>query len=208
MWFKSYKHFYYWPWPVGLMLRKAASFKKGCYVCQWLEYVDMHTYAKLVQIFHVVQELWTFSLTANKQTGSHSDNSAHLHVVQCLRQTNFAIQKTVWTQINLIWVHIVCYTDVLFGFNGTHRAADKKLTNIWLIFLVGPLRFFECNCMALGLTNAPATFQWLMEQYMGEPHMKESLIYLDDIIIFSKSYNTMSTVSVWKMSSDSLIKMS
>ena len=61
--------------------------------------------------------------------------------------------------------------------------------------------------MALGLTNASATFQLPLEQCMGEPHIKESLIYLDDIIIFSKSYNTMSTVSVLKMSSDSLIKM-
>ena len=29
-------------------------------------------------------------------------------------------------------------------------------------FTVKPLGFYKCECMAFGLTNAPATFQWLM----------------------------------------------
>ena len=37
--------------------------------------------------------------------------------------------------------------------------------------------------MAFGLTTPPATFQRLMERCMGELHLKECLIYLDDIII-------------------------
>ena len=56
-------------------------------------------------------------------------------------------------------------------------------------FSAGPLGFFECNRMAFGLTNAPATFQRLMECCMGELHLKECLIHLDDIIIFSKSFD-------------------
>ena len=50
-------------------------------------------------------------------------------------------------------------------------------------FSVGPLGFFECNRMAFGLCNAPASFQRLMKRCMGELHLKECLIYLDDIII-------------------------
>ena len=65
------------------------------------------------------------------------------------------------------------------------KEADKHKT----AFSVGPLGFFECNRMAFGLTNAPATFQRLMERCMGELHLKECLIYLDDIIIFSKSFD-------------------
>ena len=43
--------------------------------------------------------------------------------------------------------------------------------------------------MAFGLTNAPATVQRLMERCIGELHLKECLIYLDDIIIFSKTFD-------------------
>ena len=42
--------------------------------------------------------------------------------------------------------------------------------------------------MPFGLTNAPATFQQLIEDCMGDLHLKFCLLYLDDVIIFSKTY--------------------
>ena len=53
-------------------------------------------------------------------------------------------------------------------------------------FTVGPLGFYECVRMPFGLTNAPATFQWLMESCLGDLHLQYCIIYLDDIIVFSK----------------------
>ena len=44
---------------------------------------------------------------------------------------------------------------------------DKEKT----AFTVGKLGFYECNTMGFGLTNAPATFQRLMEKCMGEMHL-------------------------------------
>ena len=61
--------------------------------------------------------------------------------------------------------------------------ARKPLT----AFTAGPLRFYECVWMPFGLTNAPATFQHLMESCLGEMHPKWCIIYLDDIIVFSKT---------------------
>ena len=54
-------------------------------------------------------------------------------------------------------------------------------------FTVGPLGFCECVWMPFGLTNALATFQHLMESCLGDMHLKWCIIYLDDIIVFSKT---------------------
>ena len=59
--------------------------------------------------------------------------------------------------------------------------ADKEKT----AFQVWGVVFFEANRMPFGICNAPATFQRLMERCMGELNLKDCLIYLDDIIIYS-----------------------
>lgn len=58
--------------------------------------------------------------------------------------------------------------------------ADKPKTAF-----VTPLGFWEFNRMPQGVTNAPSTFHRLMERYMGDLHLKEVLVILDDLIIFS-----------------------
>ena len=50
---------------------------------------------------------------------------------------------------------------------------------------VGPLGFYECEQMPFGLTNTPATFQWLMQSCLDNLHLQYCIIYLDDIIVFS-----------------------
>ena len=54
-------------------------------------------------------------------------------------------------------------------------------------FTVGPLGFYECIRMPFRLTNAPATFQHLMESCLGDMHLNWCIIYLDDVIVFSKT---------------------
>ena len=54
-------------------------------------------------------------------------------------------------------------------------------------FTIRPLGFYECDRMSFGLTNAPATFQQLMQSCLGNLHFQNCIIYLDDIIIFSKT---------------------
>ena len=52
-------------------------------------------------------------------------------------------------------------------------------------FTMDPLGFWECEHVPFGLTNAPATFQRLMESCLGEMHLNWCIIYLDGIIVFS-----------------------
>ena len=54
-------------------------------------------------------------------------------------------------------------------------------------FTVGPLGFYECVKMPFGLTNSPMTFQRLMETCLGDLHLNWCIIYLDDVVIFSKT---------------------
>ena len=73
--------------------------------------------------------------------------------------------------------------------SGYWQVGVKESDKMKTAFSVGPLGFFECNRMAFGLCNAQASFQRLMERCMGELHLRECLIYLDDIIIFSKTFD-------------------
>lgn len=60
--------------------------------------------------------------------------------------------------------------------------ADKAKTAF-----VTPLGFWEFNRMLQRVTNAPGTFQRLMEKCVGDMNLKEVLVFLDDLIIFSKT---------------------
>ena len=55
-------------------------------------------------------------------------------------------------------------------------------------FQVGTLGFYEFHRMPFGLCNAPATFQRLMEMCMGDMNLRDCLIYLDDVVIFSATF--------------------
>ena len=59
---------------------------------------------------------------------------------------------------------------------------SKPLTT----FTVGPLGFYECERMPFGLTNTPAAIQRLMETCLRDLNLHWCIIYLDDIVIFSK----------------------
>ena len=50
-----------------------------------------------------------------------------------------------------------------------------------------PLGHFEYLVLPFGLTNAPATFQSLMNDVFREHLGHSALVYLDDILVFSKT---------------------
>lgn len=72
--------------------------------------------------------------------------------------------------------------------SGYHQVNMEETHKCRTAFTVGPLGFYEYNKMPFGLSNSPATYQRLMEECLGELNMKICVIYLDDLIIFSDSF--------------------
>lgn len=65
---------------------------------------------------------------------------------------------------------------------GVHPA-DKEKTAF-----VTPMGLYEFNRMPMGLCNAPGTFQRLVESCLGDQNFETLLLYLDDIIAFSPTF--------------------
>lgn len=80
------------------------------------------------------------------------------------------------------------YFTILDMKSGYHQIEVHEDHKDRTAFTVGPLGFFEYNRMPFGLVNAPATYQRLMEQCFEGLHLDICYIYLDDIIIFSKTF--------------------
>ena len=83
------------------------------------------------------------------------------------------------------------FYSVLDMRKGYHQLDIEEEHKPLTAFTVGPLGFFEYNRLPLGLSNAPATYQRLMEQLFQNicpGTSKFFQIYLDDIIIVSKSF--------------------
>ena len=73
--------------------------------------------------------------------------------------------------------------DALWGYWQIRMAKDSvKKTSIRT-----PLGSYEFLVMPFGLTNAPATFQRFMDEALRDYTMKFCMVYIDDIIIYSKT---------------------
>ena len=84
---------------------------------------------------------------------------------------------------NCLLAHVFCTLDLKSGYWQVEvKEADKAKT----AFQVGSHGFYECNRIPFGLWNAPTTFQRLMERCLVD--LTDCLIYLDDIIIFSSTF--------------------
>ena len=65
--------------------------------------------------------------------------------------------------------------------------ASSDGQGVQAVHMVGSMGVYEFLHMPYRLCNAPATFQHLMQNCLGELNLTYALIYLDDVIIYSKT---------------------
>ena len=110
---------------------------------------------------------------------------------QILRHLNSHTIKDAYSlpriEESLDCLHGACIFTSLDLKSGYWQVEIDEKSIPYMAFTIGALGFYECICMPFELTNTPATFQRLMESCLGELHLQYCIIYLDDIIIFSKT---------------------
>ena len=79
--------------------------------------------------------------------------------------------------------HFSCM-DLKSGFWQVKMAEESRQ---YTAFTVGSMGMYKLLCMPYGLCNAPATFQCLMQNCLGELNLTYTMIYLDDMIVYSKT---------------------
>ena len=74
--------------------------------------------------------------------------------------------------------------DLAMGYHHVPIAEEDKAKTVF------PSRYglLQYTAMPFGLTNAPATFQRLMERVLAHMNWKDCLVYIDDILIWSKTF--------------------
>ena len=68
--------------------------------------------------------------------------------------------------------------------SGFWQIKMEEASKQYAAFILGNLGFFKCDCMPFGLCNVLVTFQWLIQNCLGQLNLIYCLIYLEDLIMF------------------------
>ena len=142
----------------------------------------------------------------------HPSNSPRCNAVVLVRKKDGSLHFCIdFRKLNSLTVkdshplpHIC---ETLESFTGaTHYLTFDMNSGFWQVpmdeeskqytaFTLGSMGLYECESMPFRLCNALPTFQRLMQNCLGELNLTYCLIYLDDVIVFSK----MPEEYLWRM---------
>ena len=94
------------------------------------------------------------------------------------------MQETMETMESMVGARFFSSMDLKSGFWQVQMLEKSRQ---YTAFTVGSLGVYEFLRMPYGLCNAPATFQRLMQNCLGELNLTYALVYLDDVIVYSKT---------------------
>ena len=96
----------------------------------------------------------------------------------------FPLPRMQETMESMVGARFFSSMDLKSGFWQV-RMSEKSRQ--YTAFTVGSLGVYEFLQMPYGLCNAPATFQRLKQNCLGELNLTYALVYLDDVIVYSKT---------------------
>ena len=151
-----------------------------------VEEVHVHLWEMLDSgMIHPSQSVWciTVALVWKKDGGlCICIDFCHLNI--CMKKDFYSLPRIQEVLESLVGAgHFSCL-DLKSGF---WQIKMDELLKQYTAFTVGNLGFFKCDCMPFGLCSTPATFQWLMQNCLGELNLIYCLIYLDDIVVYSQT---------------------
>ena len=88
------------------------------------------------------------------------------------------------TMESMVGTRLFSTINLKSGFWQVKMAKDSQQ---YTAFMVGSMGVYEFLRMLYRLCKAPATFQRLMQNCLGELNLTYALIYLDDVIVFSRT---------------------
>ena len=88
------------------------------------------------------------------------------------------------TMESMVGTRFFSTMDLKSGFWQVKMAKDSQQ---YTAFMVGSMGVYEFLRIPYRLCNALATFQRLMQNCLGELNLTYALIYLDDVIVFSRT---------------------
>ena len=99
------------------------------------------------------------------------------HLNACMKKDSYPLPRIQEALESLVGAgHFSCL-DLKSGF---WQIKMEEVSKQYTAFTVGNLGFFKYNCMPFGLHNALVTFQWLMQNCLGELNLIYCLIYLEN----------------------------
>ena len=99
------------------------------------------------------------------------------------KKDSFPLPHMQETMESMIGARFFSSMDLKSGFWQV-RMLEKSRQ--YTAFTMGSLGVYEFLRMLYGLCNAPTTFQRLMQNCLGELNLTYALVYLDDVIVYSK----------------------
>ena len=100
------------------------------------------------------------------------------------KKDSFPLPRMQETMESMVGAQFFSSMDLKSGF-WLVRMSEKSRQ--YTAFTMGSLGVYEFLRMPYGLSNAPAMFQRLMQNCLGELNLTYALVYLDDMIVYSKT---------------------